>query len=186
MNLSQYDDQYVRVTDKWSNIFEGISLQFPAGFGLHEFDRDEESFNVAGYQIFESDIDSIECVDPHGSAEIATENLFLRKYRPEDSEDLYEAFGKDPEMYRYSGWNPYATLEMAEETVRSSSRTIMIRIFMAESSNGIAIWPERSVPMTIKMTLLKSISVLRETTGEMAMPVKLCSLYWITCLIMKA
>lgn len=91
--------------------------EFPAGYGLHEFDRDKESIHVAGYQIFESDIASIECVEPHGSAEIATENLFLRKYRPEDAEYLYAEFGSDPEMYRYSGWNPYATPEMARKTV---------------------------------------------------------------------
>lgn len=118
MNLFEYQDQYVRVTDKWGNIFEGIASEFPAGYGLHEFDRDEESVNVAGCQILESDIASIERVAPHGSAEIATENLFLRKYRPEDAEDLYETFGRDPAMYRYSGWNPYATPEMAEESVK--------------------------------------------------------------------
>ena len=117
MNLFEYQDKYVRVTDKWGNVFEGIASGFPAGYGLHEFDRDEESVNVAGHQIFESDIASIESVDPHGSAEIATENLFLGKYRPEDAEDLYKEFGCDPAMYRYSGWNPYATPEMAKETV---------------------------------------------------------------------
>lgn len=117
MNLFRYQDQYVRVSDKWGDVFEGIASEFPAEYGLHEFDRDEESVNVAGYQIFESDIGSIKCIEPHGSAEIATENLFLRKYRTEDSEDLYAEFGSDPEMVRYSGWNPYATPEMARETV---------------------------------------------------------------------
>ena len=54
----------------------------------------------------------------HGTAELLTENLFLRRYRPDDAVPLYERLGTDPEMYRYSGWNPYATPEMAEETVR--------------------------------------------------------------------
>ena len=52
-----------------------------------------------------------------GTAELKTERLTLRRYRPEDAEDLYEYFGKDPAMSRYSGWNPYAALAMARETV---------------------------------------------------------------------
>lgn len=29
----------------------------------------------------------------------------------------FRNLGSDPAMYKYSGWNPYATLEMAQETV---------------------------------------------------------------------
>lgn len=53
----------------------------------------------------------------HGTSELQTERLLLRRYRPEDADGLYEYFGKDPAMFRYSGWNPYATPEMARETV---------------------------------------------------------------------
>ena len=35
----------------------------------------------------------------------------------EDAEILYQNFGLDFEMVRYSGWNPYATKEAAEEAV---------------------------------------------------------------------
>ncbi len=35
-----------------------------------------------------------------------------------DAEELHREFGTDEAMYEYSGWNPFATLEMAEETVR--------------------------------------------------------------------
>ena len=42
----------------------------------------------------------------------------MRRHREEDAEVLYENFGQDPKMFEYSGWNPYATREMAEETVR--------------------------------------------------------------------
>lgn len=52
-----------------------------------------------------------------GTKELRTERLFLRKYKPEDAEILYHRFGTDPVMSRYSGWNPYASLEMAQETV---------------------------------------------------------------------
>ena len=37
---------------------------------------------------------------------------------PEDAAELHHYLGRDPEFSRYSGWNPYATLEMAQETVR--------------------------------------------------------------------
>ena len=53
----------------------------------------------------------------HCTSELQTERLLLRRYRPEDADGLYEYFGKDPAMFRYSGWNPYATPEMARETV---------------------------------------------------------------------
>lgn len=54
----------------------------------------------------------------HGTAELRTENLVLRRYRKEDAEQLHTHFGMDPDMYKYSGWNPYATPEMARETVQ--------------------------------------------------------------------
>ncbi len=57
-------------------------------------------------------------MDPHGTAELRTENLVLRRYHPDDAEQLYKSFGSDPDMYKYSGWNPYATPEMAMETVQ--------------------------------------------------------------------
>ena len=56
--------------------------------------------------------------DGHGTTELKTERLTLRRYRPDDAEALYRYLGTDPAMYRYSGWNPYATLEMAQETVQ--------------------------------------------------------------------
>ena len=54
----------------------------------------------------------------HGTAELRTDRLILRRYRPEDAPVLYKEFGADAAMYQYSGWNPYASPEMAEETVR--------------------------------------------------------------------
>lgn len=54
----------------------------------------------------------------HGTAELWTEHLVLRRYRPDDADQLYEHLGTDPEMHKYSGWNPYATPEMAKETVQ--------------------------------------------------------------------
>ena len=54
----------------------------------------------------------------HGTAELRTERLILRRYRPEDAPALYKEFGADAAMYQYSGWNPYRTPEMTQNTVR--------------------------------------------------------------------
>ena len=54
----------------------------------------------------------------HGTVELRTERMVLRRYHPEDADDLYRYLGTDRVMYAYSGWNPYATVEMAQETVR--------------------------------------------------------------------
>ena len=74
---------------------------------------------MADCLLYNSQINSIEEIEMHGTAELWTERLILRRYRPEDAEELYRYLGSDPEQARYSGWNPYATLEMAQETVRS-------------------------------------------------------------------
>ena len=55
---------------------------------------------------------------PRGTTALHTERLTLRRYREEDAQPLHEQFGVDEEMFAYSGWNPYETVEMARETVR--------------------------------------------------------------------
>jgi RimJ/RimL family protein N-acetyltransferase/predicted DNA-binding protein with PD1-like motif len=57
-------------------------------------------------------------VTRHGTTELRTERLLLRRYRPDDAEPLHRCIGNDPAMFRYSGWNPYETIEKARETVR--------------------------------------------------------------------
>ena len=59
MNLSQFEDRIVSVTDYGGRIFTGVAMSFPAGYGLHEFDREEESVKINDYQLFESDIAEI-------------------------------------------------------------------------------------------------------------------------------
>lgn len=53
-----------------------------------------------------------------GTNEFTTERLLLRRYNLDDAQILYDKFGRDPQMYKYSGWNPYATKEMSKETVQ--------------------------------------------------------------------
>lgn len=48
---------------------------------------------------------------------LKTTRLLLRKYEISDADRLYQILGCDEDMYRYSGWNPYATMAMARKTV---------------------------------------------------------------------
>ena len=118
MDLSGYDGKYVRVRDIYGETFSGR-----AEYGNHEFlecewGGKEDGIFIEDVIIYNSQIGSIEEIVPHGTAELWTENLVLRRYRPDDAEQLYRYFGSDPDMYKYSGWNPYATPEMAKETVQ--------------------------------------------------------------------
>lgn len=49
--------------------------------------------------------------------ELRTKRLFLRKVRMEDAEILYREQGCNPEITRYTGWNPYYTLDAAKEKI---------------------------------------------------------------------
>lgn len=118
MDLAGYDGKYVRVKDIYGNIFSGRACYGGADFLECEYGGDEDGIFIEDFLIYNSQIELIEETVPHGTAELWTENLILRRYRPDDAKQLYEHFGTDPDMYRYSGWNPYETPEMAEETVQ--------------------------------------------------------------------
>lgn len=59
-SLSQYQDKAVRVTTEDGAVFTGIAEFFPSGYGLHEFDREEESIQLGDVILFKSDIRSVE------------------------------------------------------------------------------------------------------------------------------
>ncbi|MBR6231025.1 MAG: GNAT family N-acetyltransferase [Lachnospiraceae bacterium] len=118
MDLSKYDERHVRLNDIYGETFTGIADYFSADYNLHEYGKEEDCLRIGEYLIFESQIASIEEIEVHGTAELRTERLILRRYLPEDALELYKEFGTDPTTYEYTGWNPYATLEMARETVR--------------------------------------------------------------------
>lgn len=59
MNLYQYEGKIVRVIDVDGRTFTGVAVSFPADYGFHEFNRDEESVKLQDYQLFESDIAAI-------------------------------------------------------------------------------------------------------------------------------
>ena len=59
MHLSEYEGKIVRVVDVDGRAFTGIPVSFPAEYGFHEFDREEESVKLNDYQLFETDIAQI-------------------------------------------------------------------------------------------------------------------------------
>ena len=117
MDLSIYDGKHVRITDTWGETLSGIAEYAGREYLECEYGGKEDGIFIEDALIYRSQIALIAEIEVHGTAELWTENLVLRRYRLEDAEDLYRHLGKDPDMYRYSGWNPYASLEAARETV---------------------------------------------------------------------
>lgn len=118
MNLSKYDQKYICVKTIYGDTFTGLARYGDADYLSSEWGGDEDGVFIEDFLIYNSQIDAIEEITVHGTAELWTEQLILRRYRSDDSEALYQYLGTDPATAQYSGWNPYATLEMAQETVR--------------------------------------------------------------------
>ena len=117
MNLSQFDGKHVIIKDIYGETFTGLAEYGIIDFLECEYGGKEDGIFIEDFLIYRSQIESIEEVEVHGTVELWTENLILRRYHPGDWKRLYTHFGTDPAMYQYSGWNPYATPEMARETV---------------------------------------------------------------------
>ena len=118
MDLAKYDGKHVRITDKWGETYAGMTEYGNHSFLECEYGGEEDGVFVEDCLIYRSQIVSIEEIQVHGTVELWTERMVLRRYRPEDADSLYQDLGTDPAAYAYSGWNPYATAEMARETVR--------------------------------------------------------------------
>ena len=118
MDLSKFDGKHVRITDKWGETFTGMAEYGNYDFLECEYGGEEDGIFIQDCLIYNSQIVSIEEIVVHGTVELWTERLILRRYRSEDADDLNRYLGTDPAMYKYSAWNPYATLEMAQETVQ--------------------------------------------------------------------
>ena len=117
MDLSKFDGKHVRITDKWGETFTGMAEYGNYDFLECEYGGEEDGIFIEDCLIYNSQIVSIEEIEVHGTVELWTERLILRRYRSEDADDLYRYLGTEPAMYLYSGWNPYATPEMSQETV---------------------------------------------------------------------
>ena len=118
MDLAKYNGKHVRITDKWGETFTGMAEYGNHDFLECEYGGEEDGVFVEDCLIYNSQIVSIEEIEVHGTVELWTERMILRRYRPEDAEPLFQYFGTDPAMHAFADWNPYATMEMAKETVR--------------------------------------------------------------------
>ena len=58
--LYRYQSKEVRITTEDGNVFTGIAELFSSGYGLHEFDREEEGIELDDVILFKSDIRNIE------------------------------------------------------------------------------------------------------------------------------
>ena len=119
MYLSNYHMKYVRIKTIYGDTVTGLARYENYEYLKSEWGGKEDGVIIEDFIIYNSQIDSIEEITVHGTAELWTDQLILRRYRPEDAEPLWRWLGTDPAMSKYSGWNPYATLETARETVRS-------------------------------------------------------------------
>ena len=88
MDLSKYDGKHVRVTDKWGETFTGMAEYGNHDFLECEYGGEEDGIFIEDSLIYHSQIVSIEEIEVHGTAELWTERMILRRYRPEDAEDL--------------------------------------------------------------------------------------------------
>ena len=105
------------------------------------FERALKALGDAGYRIKEEP-GALEKSGEHGTAKLWTDRLVLRRYVPEDADPLYRNLGMDPVMYQYSGWNPYGTPEMAQETVRrfiDSYQDARFYGWVIEDRNGVLV-----------------------------------------------
>lgn len=58
--LSRYQGKEIRITTEDGSVFTGFAEVFPSGFGLHEYDREEEGIQLDDVIIFKSEIRTIE------------------------------------------------------------------------------------------------------------------------------
>ena len=108
MDLARYENRYVRIKTIYGDILEGL-----AGYGDREYLESEwgggeEGLFIEDFLIYASQIESIEEIEVHGTAELWTEQLTLRRYRREDARELADM----------TGTGLYQNPEKARETVR--------------------------------------------------------------------
>ncbi len=118
MRLSNYDQKYVRIETIYGDVFSGFARYENRDFLESEWGGNEDGVFIEDFLIYNSQIASIEEIVPHGTAEIWTEQLILRRCRPGDAKDLRESLGTDPEAFPYEERNPFDSAEAAWATVR--------------------------------------------------------------------
>lgn len=62
MDLSRYDGKKVRIRTEDGKIFAGRAAVYPSGYGLHEFNKPEESIRIRNTYVFLSEIRTIDVI----------------------------------------------------------------------------------------------------------------------------
>ena len=70
MDLSKYDRKYVRVMDRWGEIFTGLASYGNYNFLECEYGGDEDGIFIEDCLICNSQIISIEEIKVHGTVEL--------------------------------------------------------------------------------------------------------------------
>ena len=86
MDFFIYEEKTVRVTDREGRKITGIAESFPSGYGLHEYNREEEGLQVGEYVLFESDIAGIEILPTYEEAAESIPAGIYRHYKGKESE----------------------------------------------------------------------------------------------------
>lgn len=58
----------------------------------------------------------------HTIKEIISDGLTIKPETLADAENIYKYMGCDPEITRYTGWNPYQTLQATQDKIREDIR----------------------------------------------------------------
>ena len=93
LDLSKYDGKHVRIADIYGETFTGMAHYGVYEFLMHEYGGDEDGLFIEDYLIYNSQIALIDEIEVHGTVELWTERMTLRRYRPEDAEPLYLRLG---------------------------------------------------------------------------------------------
>ncbi len=65
VDLKEFDEKCVRITDRWGDVFEGICSYNSDEYDEHEFGRAEESLQILNFLFYKSDINKIESLEDH-------------------------------------------------------------------------------------------------------------------------
>ena len=52
---------------------------------------------------------------PMGTKTLETDRLILRKFTPEDAEDMYENWASDPEVTKYLTWPVHTSVDVTKK-----------------------------------------------------------------------
>lgn len=86
MSLSEYEQKYVRIRTIYGDTLTGLARYGDCEFLRCEWGGKEEGLFIEDFLVYRSQIESTEEIEVHGTVELWTDRMILRRYRPEDAE----------------------------------------------------------------------------------------------------